>query len=102
MPDRLTEKTNCELRLELILAQEVVEFGHLLQEKLKILHSHTLSQQGWGALMEELASLDFQPLQEYWMERKHSFRFGFHIIITSCDMTSVINCRDKLDKPLLF
>ncbi len=73
LPDKLTAKTNCELRLELALAQEMLHYGQQLQGKLEVFRSHTLSQHGWE--MEELASLDFLPLREYCIKHDPSFQY---------------------------
>lgn len=75
LPDRLTAKTNCELRLELTLLKEFLHFAQCLKEKLESFYSQATSQHSWEQLVEGLASLDFQPLQDVDMEGSHSFRY---------------------------
>ena len=76
LPDRLTAKTNCELRLEVYMSREMFNVGKLLEKKLRMIQTHALSQHGWETLMEQIASLDFQPLQEFSIEGgNYSFRY---------------------------
>lgn len=76
LPDKLTAKTNCELRLELVLTREAMLYGQSLQEKLGQLYTQALSHQGWEQLLEQLATLDFQLLQELYTEAGYS---GFRL-----------------------
>lgn len=78
LPDRLTPKSNCELRVELVLTEEVVCYAELLQEKLGQLYSHALSHQDqrWEELMGQLATLDFQVLQESYAQGEYTFRYS--------------------------
>ena len=66
LPDRLTAKSSCELRVELAVAEEMVRHGETLQRELGGLYSHALSRlgQGWEVSVEKLAALDFQLLQD--------------------------------------
>ena len=70
LPDKLTPKTTSELRLEVALLDEVLQAGQHVLEKLVVLQNQASSQSSkgghgsWELLVEQLASLDFQPLQE--------------------------------------
>lgn len=80
LPDMLTAKTTSELRLELAILGEMVTVGESLDERLQLLHSQALTHSSsggfssWEHLMEQLASLDFQPLQESYITVEHSFK----------------------------
>ena len=68
LPDRLTGKTNTEMRLELLLLKESYRYGVALQERLAAFYNRAmLAHGGWELLMEELASCDFTPLQDNWL-----------------------------------
>lgn len=74
LPDKLTAKTNCELRLELVLTQQTLAYGTSLQQKLHMLHTQARTHRGWEELMEQLATLDFQLLQVPYTH----FSFRYH------------------------
>lgn len=68
LPDRLTGKTNCEMRLELLLLKECYKYGVALQERLTAFYNRAMvAHGGWELLMEELAGCDFTPLQDNWL-----------------------------------
>lgn len=64
------------MRVELVLTREAVLYGQSLEEKLGLLSSQALSHQGWEQLLEQLATLDFQLLQELYTEASYS---GFRL-----------------------
>ena len=66
LPDKLTGKCSCELRVELAVTREMMRHAETLQRELGSLHSHALSHpgQGWESNVERLAALDFQLLQD--------------------------------------
>ena len=75
LPDRLTGKTNCEMRLELSILRECCAFAERLEQRLAVFCGGALSMQargrgggGWEGLAEELAGVDFLPLQHHWMQ----------------------------------
>ena len=81
LPDRLTAKTTSELRLDLALLEEMVLLGEGLHKRLQMLHKQVLAQlsssslNSWEHLIEQLACLDFQSLQENYI-LKHSFKYA--------------------------
>jgi len=73
LPDRLTPKTTTELRLEAVLLEESLKAGQLLLDRLSQVHGQTLGHtsngptgrgSSWEIVMEQLASLDFQLIQD--------------------------------------
>ena len=90
LPDRLTAKTNCEMRVELVLTREAVLYGQSLQEKLGLLSTQSLSHQGWEQLLEQLATLDFQLLQELYTEAGYS---GFRSVSMMLSNKSMVKLR---------
>jgi hypothetical protein len=89
LPDKLTAKTNCEMRVELVLTREAVLHGRSLEEKLQLLHTQALSHQGWEQLLEQLATLDFQLLQELYTEAGCSKFRSAMVALTSCPALTV-------------
>ena len=70
LPDRLTGKTNCEMRVEVFLLQESCHCVEGLHQGLANVYSRALvaHRPGWEQLLEELASYDFAPLQDQWLQ----------------------------------
>ena len=71
LPDKLTPKTTTELQLEAVLLEEGLKAGRQLQHKLNQVHAQTLGHTSngpagisWEIMMEQLASLDFQLVQD--------------------------------------
>ena len=78
LPDRLTGKTNCEMRVELCLFEECYTYGGSLLHQLSSFFSRAAVAHGsWEKLMEELAGCDFTPLNDHWL--KAGFRLGTDI-----------------------
>ena len=68
LPDRLTGKTNCEMRVELLVLESSCRAVEGLQHSLSNLHSSTDSGHvHWELLLDELASYDFSPLRDQWL-----------------------------------
>ena len=68
LPDRLTGKTNCEMRVELCLLQECYTYGESLLLNLTSFYSRAaVAHGGWEQLMEGLAGCDFSPLNDHWL-----------------------------------
>ena len=69
LPDRLTGKTSCEMRLELYLMKEYTNQIESLREKVcKLLSSSNSSHVNWGRLTNELSLLDFTVLHDDWLQ----------------------------------
>lgn len=70
LPDQLTGKTNCEMRIEMFLLKESCESAERLRQKLAGVYSRGLvaHRPGWQQLLEELAGYDFVPLQDQWLQ----------------------------------
>lgn len=82
LPDRLTGKTNCEMRVELLVLESSCRAVEALRERLGSLHSSTDSGHvHWELLLDELASYDFSPLEEEWL-LSTSFRWGCPFSLT--------------------
>lgn len=74
LPDRLTGKTNCEMRVELLVLESSCRVAEELQISLTSLQSSTNSGHvHWEGLLDELASYDFSPLHDQWL-LKATFR----------------------------
>lgn len=73
--DRLTAKTNTEMRLELCLLQDYLKRGTQLLKRMEELEKWTSSNKGidWDNITNELATSDFSVLQHDWMH-SNSFR----------------------------
>ena len=84
LPDRLTAKTSCELRVELAVVEEMVRHGESLLHQLGTLHGHALSHpgQGWEDSTARLAALDFQLLQE--PPGSHTSPNAFRYLLERC------------------
>lgn len=68
LPDRLTGKTNCEMRVELLVLESSCRAAERLQSSLSSLHSSTDGGHvHWELLLDQLASYDFSPLQDQWL-----------------------------------
>ena len=69
LPDKLTGKTNCEMRVELCVMKESYRLALSLQEKLVMFYGKALqvTHKGWEQLLENLASWDFSLLQDQWL-----------------------------------
>ena len=69
LPDKLTGKTNCEMRLELCLIKECTSQVEALHEKVsKLISSSSVSYADWGRLANELSLMDFTVLQDDWLQ----------------------------------
>ena len=70
LPDRLTGKTNCEMRIEVFLLQESCHCVESLHQGLASAYSRALvaHRPGWEQLLEDLAGHDFAPLQDQWLQ----------------------------------
>ena len=70
LPDQLTGKTNCEMRIEVFLLKESCQCAEGLRQKLAGVYSRGLvaHRPGWQQLLEELAGYDFVPLQDQWLQ----------------------------------
>ena len=69
LPDKLTAKTNCEMRVELCVIRESYKLALSLQEKLAMFYGKALqvTHKGWEQLMENLATWDFTLLHDQWL-----------------------------------
>lgn len=75
LPDKLTGKTNCEMRLELGLMKECTEQAKAVHRRVyELLTWSQASHVDWGRLLDELAMLDFATLRDDWMQLE--FRSG--------------------------
>lgn len=69
LPDKLTGKTNCEMRIELYLLEECYTYGESLLHKLSSFYSQAaMAHGGWEKLMEGLAGCDFTPINDHWLK----------------------------------
>ena len=69
LPDKLTGKTSCEMRLELCLMKECINQIEALHEKVrKLVSSSSSSHVNWSRLTNELSLLDFTILQDDWLQ----------------------------------
>ena len=69
LPDKVTAKTNCEMRVEICVLKESYSLALSLQEKLVMFYGKALqvTHKGWEQLIENLASWDFTLLQDQWL-----------------------------------
>ena len=75
LPDKLTGKTNCEMRLELGLMKECTGQAKALHRRVYELLSWSQSSHvEWSRLLDELAMLDFASVRDDWMQLE--FRSG--------------------------
>lgn len=68
LPDKLTGKTNCEMRVELCVLKESYKFALSMQEQLVMFYGKALqvTHKGWEQLIENLATWDFTLLHDQW------------------------------------
>lgn len=69
LPDRLTGKSNCEMRVELGLLAEAASQAKLLHDRVCDISSWSnATHMDWGNLLDELAKLDFTVLRDDWLQ----------------------------------
>ena len=69
LPDRLTAKTNCEMRVELCLLRENCKHADSLNQSVATLYGKAVISHGnWEQLLDELGGYDFTPLQDQWLQ----------------------------------
>ena len=69
LADQLTGKTNCEMRVELLVLKDCCRYAEHLKRVLSLLYSRAAkAHSAWEPLLDELASLDFSPLQDQWLQ----------------------------------
>ncbi len=104
LPDQLTGKSSCELRVELALVKEMVGHAEALQQELGGLYSHALSHlgHGWEGNMERLAALDFQLLHDPPATQGADTAFRYIQSQMCYSFHSNLLCREKLEKLVTF
>ena len=76
--DRLSPKTNTEMRLELCILQDNLDRARQLLTRIKELEKWASSNRAidWDSITSELATNDFSVLQDDWMQ-SDNFRYAF-------------------------